>query len=153
MTNRFRYHWPTHFEVRAMIQPLRFALSGRNPIRQLVAVASVLCAFASPAKAAEHSIVATDNGKLQGTAESGAQSIHIFRGIPFAAPPIGDLRWREPQPVKRWTGIRPATEFAPRCMQQPLYSDMMCRAPGTSADCLYLNVWPPAKLDGPARAR
>ena len=93
-------------------------------------------------------IVTVESGKLEGVAESGASPIRIFRGIPFAAPPVGDLRWREPQPVVPWSGVRQATEFAPRCMQQPLFSDMMFRSAAPSEDCLYLNVWTPAKLDG-----
>lgn len=73
-----------------------------------------------------------------------------FRGIPFAAPPVGDLRWRPPAPVRPWRGVRDATRFAARCMQLPIYGDMVFRSPGVSEDCLYLNVWaPPA----PAGAR
>ncbi|HEY2806639.1 MAG TPA: carboxylesterase family protein [Gemmatimonadales bacterium] len=73
-----------------------------------------------------------------------ADSLRIFRGVPFAAPPVGDLRWKPPQPVGPWTGTRDATHFAPRCMQQPVFSDMMFRSPRISEDCLYLNVWTPA---------
>jgi para-nitrobenzyl esterase len=109
--------------------------------------------LAAPSLAAGGPIVAVESGKLQGISEAGPSSLRIFRGIPFAAPPIGDLRWREPQPVARWSGIRPATEFAPRCMQQPLFSDMMFRSPAPSEDCLYLNVWTPAKLDGAQRRK
>ena len=79
--------------------------------------------------------------------------LQIFRGVPFAAPPVADLRWREPQPVAPWPGVRQATEFAPRCMQQPLFSDMMFRSPAPSEDCLYLNVWTPAKLGGSPRRK
>jgi para-nitrobenzyl esterase len=82
------------------------------------------------------------NGTLEGTSESG---INIFRGVPFAAPPIGDLRWREPQPVKNWTGIRKADKFGPRAMQLPIFGDMNFRSNGVSEDCLYLNVWTPSR--------
>jgi para-nitrobenzyl esterase len=82
--------------------------------------------------------VTTANGLLEGVDESG---IKTFKGIPFAAPPVGDLRWREPQPVKNWTGIRKADKFAPRAMQLPIYGDMNFRSDGMSEDCLYLNVW------------
>jgi para-nitrobenzyl esterase len=99
-------------------------------------------------KAAGDPIVRVESGKLKGVAESGALPIRIFRGIPFAAPPVGDLRWSEPQPVVPWSGIREAREFAPRCMQQPLFSDMMFRSASPSEDCLYLNIWTPAKLGG-----
>jgi para-nitrobenzyl esterase len=86
--------------------------------------------------------VKTVNGMLEGTDESG---IKTFRGVPFAAPPVGDLRWREPQPVQNWTGVRKATKFGPRAMQLPIFGDMSFRSDGVSEDCLYLNVWTPAK--------
>jgi para-nitrobenzyl esterase len=83
------------------------------------------------------------NGTVEGsTSDSG---IRMFRGIPFAAPPVGALRWKAPQPVKNWAGVRPAVEFSPSCMQRPIYGDMEFRGKGTSEDCLYLNVWTPAK--------
>ena len=109
----------------------------------LAAVAALIAQQA----AAGDPIVTVDSGKLQGVTEAGASPVRIFRGVPFAAPPVADLRWREPQPVAHWSGIRQATEFGPRCMQQPLFSDMMFRSPATSEDCLYLNVWTPTKLD------
>ena len=71
-------------------------------------------------------------GKTQGIALSGGGA--VFKGIPFAAPPVGDLRWREPMPVKPWPGVRDATKFGARCMQN---------GTGVSEDCLYLNVWTP----------
>jgi para-nitrobenzyl esterase len=115
-----------------------------------IALASATLA---PVRAASNPIVTVESGKLKGVAGTGATPVQIFRGVPFAAPPVGDLRWREPQPVERWSGIRQATEFAPRCMQPPLYSDMMFRSPAPSEDCLYLNVWTPAKLDGSQRRK
>ena len=84
------------------------------------------------------------NGILEGMNVSG---IHIFRGVPYAEPPIGDLRWREPQPLKNWPGVRKATKFGPRAMQPPIFSDMNFRSDDMSEDCLYLNVWTPAKAD------
>jgi para-nitrobenzyl esterase len=104
--------------------------------------------LAVPAWAAPGPVVMIHSGKLEGVAETGPSPLLIFRGIPFAAPPVGDLRWRDPQPVVPWSGMRDATQFGPRCMQQPLFSDMMFRSPAPSEDCLYLNVWTPAKLDG-----
>lgn len=83
----------------------------------------------------------------QGTLESGSaagSAVRTFKGIPFAAPPIGTLRWQPPQPGKPWEGIRKADSFGPRCMQAPIYSDMVFRDAGPSEDCLYLNVWTPA---------
>jgi len=87
--------------------------------------------------------VQTTNGPLEGT--TAASGIHEFKGVPFAAPPIGALRWREPQPVQNWTTVRPAKQFGPRAMQLPLFGDMNFRSDGVSEDCLYLNVWTPAK--------
>src|SRR5512143_3810823 len=55
-----------------------------------------------------------EQGILQGTQEDG---LTVYRGIPFGAPPVGDLRWRAPQPPARWTGVRPADKFAPQCVQ------------------------------------
>ena len=60
------------------------------------------------------SLVRVENGELQGVVADGVVS---FKGIPFAAPPVGDLRWRPPQPAARWTGVRQATEFGADCMQ------------------------------------
>ena len=86
--------------------------------------------------------VKTENGILEGVDESGVKT---FKGVPFAAPPVGNFRWREPQPVQRWTGVRKADKFGPRAMQLPIFGDMNFRSDGVSEDCLYLNVWTPAK--------
>ena len=86
--------------------------------------------------------VKTANGLVQGTQRSG---ISMFKGIPFAQPPVGDLRWKEPQPVKNWEGTWKADHFSARAMQLPIYSDMKFRSAGISEDCLYLNIWTPAK--------
>lgn len=67
--------------------------------------------------------------------------IRVFKGMPYAAPPLGPLRWRPPQPVAAWTGERSALEFGPDC---PQTGDVGSRAPAMSEDCLYLNVWSPA---------
>ncbi|RNI31333.1 carboxylesterase/lipase family protein [Rufibacter latericius] len=87
--------------------------------------------------------VKTANGILEGTLEK--SGIRSFKGVPFGAPPVGNLRWREPQPVKNWQGVRKATQFGPRAMQLPVFGDMNFRSNGVSEDCLYLNVWTPAK--------
>ncbi len=87
--------------------------------------------------------VKTANGTVEGTAEAGG--LRSFKGIPFAQPPVGDLRWKEPQPVKNWTNVRSATKFGPRAMQRAVFGDMNFRSDGMSEDCLYLNVWTPAK--------
>jgi para-nitrobenzyl esterase len=71
-----------------------------------------------------------------------------FQGIPYAAPPVGALRWQPPQAVSSWPGVRMTHRFGPRCMQLPLFGDMVFRSHGMSEDCLYLNVWKPAHADG-----
>ena len=88
--------------------------------------------------------VRVDGGLVEG-APGSDRSIQVFKGIPFAAPPVGDLRWQAPHPVASWSGVKKATEFGPRCMQGPIFSDMIFRDKGPSEDCLYLNVWTPAK--------
>ena len=82
--------------------------------------------------------VKVEDGLLQGASENG---LSVYRGIPFAAPPVGDLRWRPPRPAAKWQGLKPADKFGPRCYQGGR------GAPGveTSEDCLYLNVWSPAR--------
>lgn len=82
-------------------------------------------------------------GLVAGTMNSNPY-LRVFKGIPFAAPPVGNLRWRAPQPVAAWRGARQATTFGARCMQGPIYSDMIFRDEGAREDCLYLNVWTPA---------
>ena len=80
--------------------------------------------------------VKTEDGLLQGLTEDG---LTVYRGIPFAAPPVGNLRWKAPQPAAKWTGIRKADKFAPGAMQG------INPPSGKSEDCLYLNVWSPGK--------
>lgn len=84
----------------------------------------------------------TENGIVEGFEKEG---IKIFRGIPYAQPPVGELRWREPQPVKNWRGVKKTVQFGPRAMQLPVFSDMRFRSNGMSEDCFYLNVWTPSK--------
>lgn len=91
--------------------------------------------------------VKTVSGIVEGK-ENGA--VRAFLGIPYAAPPVGDSRWKPPVPAAKWSGVRKATEFGPHCMQGNVYGDMTFRDPGASEDCLSLNVWVPAK---PASAK
>jgi para-nitrobenzyl esterase len=90
--------------------------------------------------------VKVTGGTIEG-AGAQASGVREFKGIPFAAPPVGKLRWSPPQPVQKWEGVRQAVQFGPRCMQQPVFSDMVFRSNGMSEDCLYLNIWTPAKSD------
>ncbi len=86
--------------------------------------------------------VQTAHGAVQGVALP--SGVRAFRGIPFAAAPVRELRWKPPQPVQSWTGVRPSDRFAAQCMQARVFGDMMFRNAGMSEDCLYLNVWAPA---------
>jgi para-nitrobenzyl esterase len=96
-------------------------------------------------------LIQTDSGTLAG-ATSADGRCRIFRGIPFAAPPVGELRWRAPQPVVPWRGVRPADRFGSACIQPLIARDAFmhqfsfAEPPecGLSEDCLYLNVWSPA---------
>ena len=88
--------------------------------------------------------VRTDAGVIEGRTSADGK-IRIFEGVPYAAPPVGDLRWKAPEPPAKWEGVRRTTEFGARCMQGSIYGDMGFRDNGPSEDCLYLNVWTPAK--------
>ena len=92
----------------------------RSTVRSCLAAATLLTT-ALPLLAADK--VTTANGIVEGTTE--ASGVRAFKGIPFAAPPVGDLRWKPPQPVKNWDGVRAATAFGPRCMQRRVFSDMV----------------------------
>ncbi|MEK7254849.1 MAG: carboxylesterase family protein [Bacteroidota bacterium] len=85
----------------------------------------------------EHGIIEGDYDTKSG--------IQTYLGIPFAQPPVGDLRWKAPQPLGNWKGVKATKKFAPRPMQTFVWGDMNSRSDGVSEDCLYLNVWTPAK--------
>jgi para-nitrobenzyl esterase len=89
--------------------------------------------------------VKTGSGIVEGK-EDGA--VHAFLGIPYAAPPVGDLRWKPPVAAAKWSGVRKATEFGAHCMQGKVFGDMNFRDAGGSEDCLSLNVWVPLKTSG-----
>ena len=80
-------------------------------------------------------------GKLEGILST-VSGVRHYLGVPFAAPPVGERRWRAPQPAAAWTGVRPAKTFGPRPVQQYVFDDMRFRSE-MSEDCLYLNVWTP----------
>src|SRR6202451_2093800 len=107
------------------------------------ATAAALLALALPAQASNPLVIKTDQGKVEGKMSADGQA-RDFLGIPYAAPPVGPLRWKPPQPAAKWQGLRQATSFGSRCMQQEHFSDMVFRDPGESEDCLTLNVWAPA---------
>ncbi len=89
--------------------------------------------------------VKIESGALSGAASDGVLS---FKGVPFAAPPVGALRWRAPQPAAAWAGVRPATEYGHDCMQLPFPSDAAPLGTKPDEDCLVVNVWRPAESTG-----
>jgi para-nitrobenzyl esterase len=116
-------------------------------MRKLLAGAILSALLAGTAPAATRPVVATPAGSLEG---EDAGDVDIFRGIPFAAPPVGPLRWRPPAPAAAWQGVRPAHEFGAACVQPlprpgSIYADPPQRM---SEDCLVLNVWAPEQRRG-----
>jgi para-nitrobenzyl esterase len=106
-------------------------------------VSAAALALASTVPAQTPKPVRTQGGLVQGTAEDG---IAVYEGIPFAAPPLGDLRWRAPQPSAPWTGVKQADKFAPACMQTPIVIPALgLTSYPVDEDCLYLNIWTPAR--------
>lgn len=121
-------------------------------IALIVAVAVPVAPFhaqAAPRDSAAGSepIINVTGGKVRGAALAGGGA--VFLGIPYARPPVGQLRWREPSPVEPWAGIRAANAYGPPCAQNPYFNPTVKET--AREDCLYLNVWTPA-LD-PGRGR
>lgn len=106
-------------------------------------LAAALAATISSAAFAQSAgpLARTESGQVRGSNESGVAS---WKGIPFAAPPVGPLRWRAPQPAARWTGIKNTTAYRNDCMQNPFDGDAAPLGAPPAEDCLYLNVWKPA---------
>ncbi|PMS37669.1 para-nitrobenzyl esterase [Trinickia symbiotica] len=132
---------------------MRITLRKPEPSRAAAAAALALscllpCAAQAAAAAPTPPSVLLSDGIVEGMRVPAfgrsmrAPTVKVFRGIPYAAPPVGEFRWREPQPVARWAGVRPARQFGPSCMQLKS-SKRDTRATGMSEDCLYLNVWTP----------
>lgn len=86
----------------------------------------------------------TENGVIEGNYDV-ATGLQMYFGVPFAKPPVGDLRWKAPQPPDNWAGVLETKKFGPRAVQAPVFGDMNFRSDGLSEDCLYLNIWTPAK--------
>jgi para-nitrobenzyl esterase len=111
---------------------------------QIIALGIALLLAVSPAAAAapEGPQVTIAQGELRGAAEPG---LRVFKGIPYALPPVGDRRWKPPAPPARWRGARDATRFGPSCLQPPVPAASVYADPpaATSEDCLTLNVWTP----------
>lgn len=85
-----------------------------------------------------------DAGVIEGLYDT-KTGVQTYLGIPFAQPPVGELRWKAPQPVVPWKGVKETKRFGPRAVQAAVFDDMVFRSNGVSEDCLYLNVWTPAK--------
>lgn len=114
---------------------IRFRVNSRFVVLTFVALLA-----AAVARSAD--FVTVEGGVLEGTvAEDSA--VRLFKGIPYAAPPVGELRWREPQPVKAWSGVRKASEWGDRCAQGKMFDDIYSRETASSEDCLHLHVWTP----------
>jgi para-nitrobenzyl esterase len=112
-------------------------------MNQLMRAAIVAVAFVVSAPSlAQIQAAAVTGGKLEGVVANGIAS---FKGIPFAGPASGENRWRSPQPVKPWTGVKKADKYAPGCVQDPMMIRMFGGDTHFSEDCLSLNVWTPAK--------
>ena len=125
----------------------------RAPSHWDVLTAATLVAWSVTTPAAIPDPVATETGRLSGvTLKSG---VRAFKGIPFAAPPLGPLRWKEPQPAAKWDGVRKAEQFGNVCVQPSQLQRVpnnvsvdLPDSPKTSEDCLYLNVWTSAGRAG-----
>ena len=85
----------------------------------------------------------TEQGKVQGKTINDGK-VKAFLGMPYAAPPVGDLRWKAPEPPAKWKGTRDATNFGAHCAQGRVFDDMIFQDSGPSEDCLFLNVYAPA---------
>ena len=116
----------------------------RTILRSLVVSAVLGCAALPAAAATPGPVARAPAGTLAGEAIDG---IHVFRGIPYAEPPVKQQRWQPPVPARPWKGTRDATRFGPACVQPPSRPGSIY-SPGealpTSEDCLSLNVWAPA---------
>lgn len=115
----------------------------RNRVRRTaILVPALLFVTATLGASSDTGVVKTQHGKLQGDVLDTDSGLTVYRGIPFAAAPVGELRWKAPQPVAKWSGARDATEFGAICPQGPALAFMMgIPLPETSEDCLFLNVW------------
>ena len=109
-------------------------------VLQLALVTSVL---AFSAHAADPLRIRTDKGEIEGKLSDDGQ-VRAFLGVPYAAPPVGPLRWKPPQPAEPWKDVRATQSYGSHCMQVNQFADMTFHDPGASEDCLSLNVWTPA---------
>ncbi|HEY1766522.1 MAG TPA: carboxylesterase family protein [Terracidiphilus sp.] len=115
-----------------------------------VLAVTALTLGAAAAAHADPLTVKTAQGKLHGKTINNGK-VRAFFGIPYAAPPVGPLRWKAPEPPLKWKGTRDATNYGARCMQWHVFADMVFQDSGQSEDCLYLNVFAPADAGGNAK--
>ncbi len=102
----------------------------------------VLAGLATGCGAEDLGLVQLDSGPVRGVNEQvDGQDVWSFKGIPYAAPPVGGLRWQPPEPVEPWESVRDCTQFGPACPQPAMLGTFYLTAGGTDEDCLYLNVW------------
>lgn len=107
----------------------------------VLAAVSAFFAGAAIVCAAIPEPVRIETGQITGASTS-ADDVRVFKGIPYAAPPVGDLRWKAPQPAAKWEGVRKGDEFGPACLPNRVPPG---GGPAPSEDCLYINVWTNAK--------
>ena len=108
----------------------------------LVTALAMFAGVAPACAAPQGPVVTVEGGAVAGRA---TDDLRIFQGIPYAAPPVGDRRWRAPAPVLSWQGTRDATRFGAACMQPSGRKEAWAQVGPTSEDCLFLNIWQPAK--------
>jgi para-nitrobenzyl esterase len=114
-----------------------------------LALLGITLSFSAHAKA-DSMTVKVEQGKVHGKTINDGK-VRAFLGLPYAAPPVGELRWRPPQPPIPWKGVRDATGYGARCLQTKSFDDMVFQDSGPSEDCLYLNVFVPANAKSNAR--
>jgi para-nitrobenzyl esterase len=112
----------------------------------VVLTAAIAITFGSPSSGAAEPI-SIEGGQIANSAPD-PSGIRVFKGIPYAAPPLDELRWRAPQPVQKWQGVRNVAEWGPRCVQSSRLGDLDPLNKRMDEDCLYLNIWTPAKSAG-----
>jgi para-nitrobenzyl esterase len=152
LTGRIIWRWRRPRERQSVGQPIRIIIVeifrifvGGKVMPRVLPFALLLAILAGPLTCLAQEqglLVKLDTGAVQGKMQG---TIRTFLGIPYAAPPVGELRWKPPQPPASWSEVRQATNFGSHCMQGPIYGDMVFHDPGGSEDCLTLNVWTPAK--------
>jgi para-nitrobenzyl esterase len=115
----------------------------------MLAIAGVALGMARP-MLADSLTIKTAQGRVHGKTINDGK-VKAFLGLPYAAPPVGELRWKAPEPPAKWKDVRDATNYGSRCLQTRVFSDMVFLDPGPSEDCLYLNVYTPGTAKGSNR--